>query len=113
MGKLPVLLKPRKVVSLLEQLEFKEVRQRGSHKPFRHADGGVTTVPFHPGRDISLSLLHQIARDIGLSVEELLAHGKAIGPPDALPDFPQLSTFVLLTAWKHLSPPPSSRPAIP
>jgi predicted RNA binding protein YcfA (HicA-like mRNA interferase family) len=74
MGKLPV-LKPREVVSLLEQLGFKEVRQRVSNKQFRHADGRVTTVPFHPGRDISPSLLRQIARDIGLSVEEFLAHG--------------------------------------
>jgi predicted RNA binding protein YcfA (HicA-like mRNA interferase family) len=74
MGKLPV-LKSREGVSLLEQIGFKEVRPRGSCKPFRHADGRVTTVPFHPGRDISPSLLRQIARDIGLSVEEFLAHG--------------------------------------
>jgi predicted RNA binding protein YcfA (HicA-like mRNA interferase family) len=72
MGKPPV-LKPREVVTILERLGFREVRQRGSHKQFRHTDGRVTTVPFHPGRDISPSLLRQIARDIGLSVEEFLA----------------------------------------
>jgi predicted RNA binding protein YcfA (HicA-like mRNA interferase family) len=33
----------------------------------------VTTVPFHVGRAISPTLLRQIARDIGLSIEELLA----------------------------------------
>jgi predicted RNA binding protein YcfA (HicA-like mRNA interferase family) len=32
----------------------------------------VTTVPFHAGRDISPTLLRQIARDIGLSIDELL-----------------------------------------
>lgn len=74
MGKPPV-LKPREVVAILERLGFQEVRQRGSHKQFRHADGRITTVPFHSGRDISSSLLRQIARDIGLSIEELLGTG--------------------------------------
>jgi len=71
MGKLPV-LKPREVVALLERLGFVEVRQRGSHKQFRHPDGRVTTVPFHMGRDISPILLRQIAHDIGLTPEKLL-----------------------------------------
>ena len=65
-------LKPREVVALLTALGFVEVRQRGSHKQFRHADGRATTVPFHAGRDISPILLRQIAKDIGLSIDELL-----------------------------------------
>ena len=72
MGSVPV-LKPREVVTLLEACGFAEVRQRGSHKQFRHPDGRCTTVPFHPGRDISPSLLRKIARDVRLTVEELLA----------------------------------------
>ncbi|MEO8196931.1 MAG: type II toxin-antitoxin system HicA family toxin [Thermoanaerobaculia bacterium] len=71
MGKFPV-LKPREVVALLANLGFAEVRRRGSHRQFRHADGRGTTVPFHAGRDISPTLLRQIAKDIGLSVEALL-----------------------------------------
>jgi predicted RNA binding protein YcfA (HicA-like mRNA interferase family) len=71
MGKYPV-LKPREVVAILDKLGFVEVRQRGSHKQFRHSDGRSTTVPFHAGRDISPILLRQIARDVGLTVEELL-----------------------------------------
>jgi predicted RNA binding protein YcfA (HicA-like mRNA interferase family) len=67
-------LKPREVVSILSTLGFVEVRQRGSHKQFRHADGRSTTVPFHPGRDLSPILLRQIAKDIGLTVGELLKH---------------------------------------
>jgi predicted RNA binding protein YcfA (HicA-like mRNA interferase family) len=59
----------------LNRLGFEEVRQKGSHKQFRHADGRGTTVPFHKGRDISPVLLRQIARDIGLTAEELLAAG--------------------------------------
>ena len=73
MGKYPV-LKPKEVMAILERLGFVEVRQRGSHKQYRHPDGRCTTVPFHRGRDISPILLHQIAKDIGLTVEDLLEH---------------------------------------
>lgn len=71
MGSLPV-LKPHEVAALLLQLGFQEVRQRGSHRQYRHPDGRATTVPFHSGRDISPTLLRKIARDIGVTVEELL-----------------------------------------
>jgi predicted RNA binding protein YcfA (HicA-like mRNA interferase family) len=68
----PPVLRPRQVVALLERLEFVEVRSRGSHRQFRHRDGRATTVPFHAGRDISPILLRQIARDVGVSVDDLL-----------------------------------------
>jgi predicted RNA binding protein YcfA (HicA-like mRNA interferase family) len=70
MANVPV-LKPQEVVARLEKLGFVEVRQRGSHKQFRHIDGRCTTVPFHKGRDISPILLRQIARDIGMTAQEL------------------------------------------
>jgi predicted RNA binding protein YcfA (HicA-like mRNA interferase family) len=73
MAAVPV-LKPREVIALLNALGFTEVRQRGSHKQFRHADGRATTVPFHAGRDISPILLRQIAKDIGVTMDELLKH---------------------------------------
>ncbi|MEX2239134.1 MAG: type II toxin-antitoxin system HicA family toxin [Burkholderiales bacterium] len=73
MAGVPV-LKPREVIAILNSLGFAEVRQRGSHKQFRHPDGRATTVPFHAGRDISPILLRQIAKDIGLTVDELLKH---------------------------------------
>jgi predicted RNA binding protein YcfA (HicA-like mRNA interferase family) len=71
MGKLPV-LKSKEIVTILESLGFVNVRQRGSHKQFRHPDGRCTTVPCHGGRDISPILLRQIAKDIGLTVEEMI-----------------------------------------
>jgi predicted RNA binding protein YcfA (HicA-like mRNA interferase family) len=71
MSNIPV-LKPQEVVRILESLGFVEVRQRGSHKQFRHEDGRGTTVPFHKGRDISPTLLRKIASDIELTVEEML-----------------------------------------
>jgi predicted RNA binding protein YcfA (HicA-like mRNA interferase family) len=63
------------MVALLYDLGFTEVRQRGSHKQFRHADGRGTTVPFHAGRGISPTLLRKIAKDIGLTAEQMLEGG--------------------------------------
>ena len=51
---------------------FAAVRQRGSHVHYRHADARGTTVPLHERRDIAPPLLRQIAKDIGLTVEEFL-----------------------------------------
>jgi predicted RNA binding protein YcfA (HicA-like mRNA interferase family) len=66
-------LKPRQVVTLLLAHGFLEVRQRGSHKQFRHSDGRVTTVPFHPGRDISPSLVRKIAADVHMTLDEFVS----------------------------------------
>ena len=66
-------LKPREVITILTRLGFEEVRQRGSHKRFRHSDGRATTVPVHGGRDLSPILLRRIARDVGTNVHELIA----------------------------------------
>ena len=71
MTRLPV-LKPREVAAILHSLGFEEIRQRGSHKQFRHSDGRQTTVPFHGGRDISPALLRQMMKDIGLTPDEFL-----------------------------------------
>ncbi|MGH8671874.1 MAG: type II toxin-antitoxin system HicA family toxin [Burkholderiales bacterium] len=73
MGNVPV-LKSSEVIAILLKLGFLEVRQRGSHKQFRNSTGRCTTVPFHQGRDISPILLRQIAKDIGLALDELLKH---------------------------------------
>ncbi|MFZ1028609.1 MAG: type II toxin-antitoxin system HicA family toxin [Limnoraphis robusta] len=71
MSNIPI-LKPQEVVRILENLGFFEVRQKGSHKQFRHEDGRGTTVPFHKGQDISPTLLKKIASDIEMTVEEML-----------------------------------------
>ncbi|WP_419161015.1 type II toxin-antitoxin system HicA family toxin [Candidatus Palauibacter sp.] len=67
-------LKPRQVIAILTTLGFKEVRQRGSHKRFRHPDGRATTVPVHGGRDVSPILLRRIARDVGIPVDEFVEY---------------------------------------
>ncbi len=73
MGRHPV-LKSREVDSILTKLGFFEVRQKGAHKQYRHPDGRGTTVPFHPGRDISPILLRQITKEIHLTVDEFLSN---------------------------------------
>lgn len=73
MGSIPV-LKPKEVVAILAGLGFEEVRQRGSHKQFRHPDGRFTTVPYHARRDISPILLRQIAKDTNLTIEEFISN---------------------------------------
>jgi predicted RNA binding protein YcfA (HicA-like mRNA interferase family) len=72
MGNIPV-LKTKDVIKLLEKHGYNQVRQRGSHKQFRHNNGGATTVPDHSGKDISPILLRQILKDIGLTIEEFIA----------------------------------------
>jgi predicted RNA binding protein YcfA (HicA-like mRNA interferase family) len=71
-GSIPV-LKPSEVAEILRKLGFELVRQRGSHQQFRDARGRCTTVPFHKGRDISPPLLRQIAKDIGMTLEDFIA----------------------------------------
>ncbi len=57
---------------LLFLLGFKAVRRKGSHVFYRHEDGRYTTIPHHPGRDLSRSLIRTILRQIGLSIEEYI-----------------------------------------
>ncbi|TVS01240.1 MAG: addiction module toxin, HicA family [Cyanobium sp. PLM2.Bin73] len=73
MGSTPV-LKSSEVADILRKLGFDVVRQRGSHLQFRDPQGRCTTAPFHKGRDISPPLLRQIAKDIGMTLEEFLSH---------------------------------------
>lgn len=72
MGKKPPVLRPLEVMAILQRMGFVEVRRRGSHIQYRHPDGRGTTVPYHAGRDISPILLRQIAKDIDMTVDELL-----------------------------------------
>ena len=70
----PPVLKPREVCRILDSLGFVLVRQRGSHMQYRDSDGRCTTVPNHPGRDVSPVILRQIIKDIGSTLEEFLSH---------------------------------------
>ncbi len=56
----------REVIRELQLDGWKEVRQRGSHKQFRHDEKpGLITVP-HPQRDIPIGTLRSIEKVSGL-----------------------------------------------
>lgn len=63
MSKLTV-ISSKDMVKILEKLGFEEVRQKGSHKSFRHKDGRTTLVPFH-GEDLGRGLRGTRAGDKG------------------------------------------------
>jgi predicted RNA binding protein YcfA (HicA-like mRNA interferase family) len=67
-------LKPTEVIRILRSPGFREVRRRGSHRQYRNADSRGTTLPVHKGRKVSPILVRAIAADIGLRVDEFLAH---------------------------------------
>ena len=66
-------LEPREAAKLLERLGFVErVSEALTGSTHTRMAEERPTVPYHPGRDISPTLLRKIARDVGLTVEELL-----------------------------------------
>jgi predicted RNA binding protein YcfA (HicA-like mRNA interferase family) len=65
-------VRAREVVRFLESLGFVQVRQKGSHKFFRHADGRTATVPDHKGEDLGRGILAKILRDAGVKAAEFL-----------------------------------------
>ena len=69
MPKLPVVT-AKQLIKILKDSEFTEIRQKGSHKFFKHADGRITSVPFHAG-DLGKGLLRKILNQIKISPEEL------------------------------------------
>jgi predicted RNA binding protein YcfA (HicA-like mRNA interferase family) len=62
--------KAREIEQKLKTLGFECVRQKGSHRQYKHPDGRMTTVPVHRGCDVSPILCRKIASDIGLSSQE-------------------------------------------
>jgi len=63
-------IRGRDLVSILEKLGFKIIRQKGSHLRLVHPDGRKTTVPIHSGEKVGKGLLRKIIRDISLSPQE-------------------------------------------
>ena len=56
-------IKARIMIKFLKSLEFELVRQKGSHKFFRHPDGRTTTVPDHQGEDLGRGITGKILKD--------------------------------------------------
>ena len=61
MAKLP-LLTAKEFSKILTRMDFKKIRQEGSHIFFQHFDGRTTVVPDHPGEEIDRGLLNKIIK---------------------------------------------------
>ena len=60
-----------KMMKILKQLGFGEVRIKGSHHFFIHPlSNKSTTVAFHSGEVLGVGILRQILRDVDVSVYE-------------------------------------------
>ena len=66
---LPV-IKSKDLEKIILKLGFNKIRQKGSHAFYKHADGRYTTIPHHPGRDLSPILLLKILKEIRVTKEE-------------------------------------------
>jgi len=54
---------------LVENIGFVAIRQRGSHKFYRHSDGRTTVIPMHAG-DLDRSLIRKILKDIEITIDD-------------------------------------------
>lgn len=62
----------RVIIKFLYSLGFKQVRQKGSHKFFRHPDGRTATVPDHKGEELGRGITNKILKDAESAREEFL-----------------------------------------
>lgn len=59
----------RQIIKLIEAGGWFEVRQKGSHKQFKHpTKPGLVTVP-SPKKDIPAGTLHSIVKQAGITLE--------------------------------------------
>jgi predicted RNA binding protein YcfA (HicA-like mRNA interferase family) len=57
-------------IRVLEKAGFLLVRQSGSHKIFKNAEGRRVTVPFHSGKTLHPKVLKNILKDADLTQDE-------------------------------------------
>ena len=62
-------VKPRQIIQILEEKDFKFIRQKGSHRLYRKGELRVT-VPYH-SKDLKPGTLRSILRQSGIKKEEL------------------------------------------
>ncbi len=60
-------MKVRDIIRLIEQEGWVQVRQRGSHRQFKHPSRpGLVTIAGHPGDDLAPGTLKSILRQAGI-----------------------------------------------
>jgi len=60
----------KKMEKLLFMLDFKKIRQKGSHVFYKHPDGRYTTIPHHKNRVLARPLIKEILREIKINNDE-------------------------------------------
>ena len=63
-------LPARKVIRALENIGFRQIRQKGSHLFMRHPDGRTTLITIHPGERIGKGMIRKIINDAELTRDE-------------------------------------------
>ncbi|MBZ4662819.1 MAG: YcfA family protein [Caloramator sp.] len=59
-------MKPKEIIKILQNNGWVEVRQRGSHKQFKHpSKSGLVTVPYH-NKDLDPKTMNSIFKQAGL-----------------------------------------------
>ncbi len=60
------------MINFLHSLGFSQIRQKGSHKFFKHPDGKTVTVPDHKGEDLGRGITNKILKDIEVTKDDFL-----------------------------------------
>lgn len=68
MSKLTI-ISSKYMVKIFQKQGFEDIRQKVSHKSFKHKDGRTTIIRFH-GEDLGRGLIRKILRNIEITVEE-------------------------------------------
>ena len=68
MSKLKIITSTQ-MCTLLESDGFTNLRQRGSHRFYKHIDGRTAIVPIH-ATDLDRTLIRKILKDIDMSIDE-------------------------------------------
>ncbi len=65
-------VKPRDLIKFLNTKGFFEIRQKGSHKFFKHNDRRTTVVPYHSSKPIGKGLLRKIFSEIKINPQDFI-----------------------------------------
>jgi len=63
-------IKAQKLITFLERIGFKLIRQTGSHRLYRNNDKISVTVPYHSGKTIHPKIIKTILYDTKITIEE-------------------------------------------
>ncbi|OGL47929.1 MAG: hypothetical protein A2161_16375 [Candidatus Schekmanbacteria bacterium RBG_13_48_7] len=60
------------MITFLRSMGFQQVRQKGSHKFFKHPDGRTATVPDHKGEDLGRGITGKILKDAEVTRKDFI-----------------------------------------